>query len=171
MLCIENDFRYVSNEKKRNQNLAAFVRQYVALTGLDMECFSKTLEAAARVHRFFEDFLSIEKLEPFQPISIDGFDVLACHTRYFMPRRNCRLLVEQPFGPGVDPNGDLERIKGNTYIHTEDNIVQYLEEKKKNDELMCVICENFFFFDIFKFCYIDIKTSIQLDFRRETLSN
>ena len=88
-----------------------------------------------------------------------------------MPRRNCRLLVEQPFGPGVDPNGDLERIKGNTYIHTEDNVVQYLEEKKKNDELMCVICENFFFFDIFKFCYIDIKTSIQLDFRRETLSN
>jgi hypothetical protein len=105
------------------------MRQYVALTGLNLEDFNKTLEGLGKVHRFFEDLLPGNKLQPMETLSIDGNLALACHTRYFRERRHCRSAVPYPFGPGVDPNKDLERLGGDLYIHTEENVVQYLGRK------------------------------------------
>lgn len=126
--------RWAGNDKRRNQNYAAFIRQHVALSGLNSDPFNKSLEAFAKVHRYFGDLLPADKLECLQSISIDGSAALNCHTRYFTSHRNCLgRPVKQPFGLGVDPNGDLERIKGDTYIHMEDNVVQYMEEKKGDE--------------------------------------
>ena len=131
---IEKYTRSVGNNKRQNRNYAGFIRQYVALSGLNLDSFNKSLEAFAKVHHSFGDLLPADKLESLPTISIDGFAALRCHTRYFTSRRNCpSRFVEQPFGPGVDPNGDLEEIKGDTYVHTEDNVVQYLEEKKGDE--------------------------------------
>jgi hypothetical protein len=99
-----------------------------------LEEFNKTLSGLARVHKYFEDVLPADKLEPLEPFTLHGYLALACHTRYFMARRYCRSAVAIAFGPGVDPNGDLERIGGDSYIHTEDNVVQYLGIKTDEEK-------------------------------------
>ena len=105
----------------------------MALAGFELESFKKTLAALERVHRHFEDVLPVGDLEALQPVSIGGLAALACHTRYFTPRRNCLTADHQPFGPGIDPNGTLEGLKGAAYVHTEDNVVQYLGIKRCED--------------------------------------
>jgi hypothetical protein len=120
------------NEKRKNR-YAGYVRQYVALIGLDLDDFNNALGGFMRVHRYFQDTLSTDRLERSEPLSIDGSLAFASHTRYFSARRNCRSTLPMPFGAGVDPNGDLERIGGASYVHTEDNVVQYLG-RKHDDE-------------------------------------
>jgi len=111
------------------------IRQYVALTGLGIEEFNSTLTGLARVHKYFKDVLPADKLERLDPFSLHGYLALACHTRYFHARHLCQSAVAIPFGPGVDPLGVLERIAGDLYVHTEDNVVQYLG--KKTDRESC----------------------------------
>ena len=125
--------------QRRNQHFAAYVCQYVAVTGIDLDLFNKTLEAHEKVHRCFSDLLPGGDLEALQPLSINGLSALPCHTRYFTFRRSCQTAVDRPFSPGVDPIGSLEKLKGTGYIHTEDNVVQYLGLKGSDEGRWCVI--------------------------------
>jgi hypothetical protein len=68
------------------------------------------------------------------PFTIDDSAAMACYTRYFLRSRSCKSLTPRQFGPGVDPNGDLEKLQGSLYVHTEDNAVQYLGEKPEKKE-------------------------------------
>ena len=114
---------------KSKDRLAGFIRQYVAITGLNIADFNKTLEGIGKIHRLFGDALPDITLEPMVPLLIHDHLAMACHTRYFLPSRLCISLNPHPFGPGVDPNGDLEKLKGTSYVHTEDNVVQYLGKR------------------------------------------
>ena len=78
-------------------------------------------------------------MEGFQPVFIHRSVMLASHTRYLTSWHNCHSAEQQPFGPGIDPNGDLESLKGNTYVHTEDNIVQNLGQKDIENGLMYIV--------------------------------
>jgi hypothetical protein len=84
------------------------------------------LESLGKIHRYFEDSLPNNKIEPLEPFILHGNLAMACYTRYFLPYRYCKSISSHPFGPGVDPEGVLRRLGGNSYIHTEDNAVQYL---------------------------------------------
>jgi len=97
-----------------------------------MEDFNKTLEGFGRIHRYFEDSLPNDRIQPIIPLLIDENISIACHTRYFSSIRHHRSTIGFPFGPDVDPNGNLEKLSGSSYIHTEDNAVQYLEEKTED---------------------------------------
>jgi hypothetical protein len=157
------------NDPRRSQKFAAVARQHVALTGLNLEFFNDTLEGLARVHRFFQDSLPFDALEPFQIPTTDGFSILTSHTRYFTPRRNCCSPIIRTFGPNIDPNGDLESLKGHNYVHTEDNIVQYLYEKKTSNETSCVIILEKFFVEIYSIPNLEVITTLTLSgFKRET---
>lgn len=123
-----NSSRFLRDEGSKNR-YAGILRQYVAITGLNTDVFNKTLEGLEKIHRFFEDSLPNEELQPMIPLSIEDNAAMACHTRYFHSTRYCRQAIAYPFGSGVDPNGDLERLQGTSYVHTEDNAVQYLEKK------------------------------------------
>jgi len=100
----------------------------VAITGLNLEDFNKTLEGVGKVHRYFEDTLS-NTLEPMVPLVIDDYLAIAAHTRYFLPAVDCKSLTPCTFGPGIDPNGDLKKLGGTSFVHTEHNVVQYLGRK------------------------------------------
>jgi hypothetical protein len=100
---------------------------------LHVEEFNKALEGLARVHNYFADSLPRNKFERLEPLSIGGELSMACHTRYFQARRQCPSAIPFPFGLGVDPNGDLERMMGCSYMHTEDNVVQYLGKTSKEE--------------------------------------
>lgn len=125
---------HLLRNEKRRQRYAGYIRQYIALTGLDHEEFNESLGGFVKVHRYFQDALPTDKLHPLEPLSINGARALACHTRYFNARRYCQSAVSLPFGPWVDPNDDLKRIAGNSYIHTEDNVVQYLGRKTDDEK-------------------------------------
>jgi hypothetical protein len=98
----------------------------VAITGLNLEDFNKMLEGVGKVHKYFEDALPNSSLEPMVPLLIDDNLAIAGHTRYFLPAVDCRLSTPCTFGPGVDPNGDLEKLGGTSFVHMEHNVVQYL---------------------------------------------
>ena len=102
----------------------------MAVTGFNLEAFNQALEGIGKIHRFFEDVLPDNCLEPMVPFTIDDNAAMACYTRYFLRSHSCKSLNPRQFGPGVDPNGDLEKLQGSLYVHTEDNAVQYLGEKK-----------------------------------------
>ena len=106
-----------------------------------MDYFNDVLKSFAKIHRHFEDTLSVDRLESHELVSMDESVAFVCHTRYFTSRRNSGFAIQIPFGPGVDPNGDLENLKGDTHIHTLDNMVQYLGRKEADDGsvLSCVI--------------------------------
>jgi len=116
------------NEKSKIR-CANYLRQYVAITGLNLEVFNTTLEGLGRVYRYFEDMLPKYEVEPLEPVTIHEHIAMACYTRYFLPYRSCKTAVRYPFGPEVDPDGVLERLGGNSFLHTEDNVVQYLGKR------------------------------------------
>ena len=60
---------------------------------------------------------------------INGNLSLAISTRYFHTHHHHTLAIPQTFGPGVNPNGILKTIAEDTYIHMEENVVQYLGRK------------------------------------------
>ena len=100
--------------------MATFIHQYVALTGFDLEAFEDILGGLARVHCLFKDLLPANKLENLEYVSDTGYATLTCHTRYFTSRCSCYSPIVDNFGPDVDPNGNLEKLKGNNFVHTED---------------------------------------------------
>ena len=124
---------------ERSQNrLAGFIRQYVAITGLNLIDFNKTLEGIGKIHQLFEYALPNNTLEPMVTLLIDDNLAMACHTRYFTPARFCKSSIPYSFGPGIDPNEDLAKLAGTSYVHTEENVVQYLAEKSQEGESKCV---------------------------------
>ena len=123
-------------DEKSKSRYAGIIRQYIAITGLNLEQFNTAIEGLGRVHRYFEDLLPNYKLEPLQPLTINGILALACCTRYFIACRHCKSADSCPFELGVDPNGDLQWLAGNSYIHTEDNAVQYLGKKNSEKNLV-----------------------------------
>ena len=98
------------------------------MTGFGAEDFNQTLMGLARVHDYFRSVFP-DKICPFEPFDIDGNLALASSTRYFHSRHHNRSATPQAFGPGVDPHGILDKMGGETYIHTEDNVVQFLGRK------------------------------------------
>lgn len=101
----------------------------MAITGLNINDFNKIIEGIAKIHSFFEDSLPNESLQPMIPLVMEENVAMACHTRYFHATRFYKSAIPHPLGSGVDPNGDLQLLQGDSYVHTEDNVVQYLEKK------------------------------------------
>lgn len=118
----------MQDEGSRNR-YAGVIRQYVAITGLNINDFNKIIEGIAKIHSFFEDSLPNESLQPMIPLVMEENVAMACHTRYFHATRFYKSAIPHPLGSGVDPNGDLQLLQGDSYVHTEDNVVQYLEKK------------------------------------------
>ena len=128
---VVNFSRCLHDERSKNR-YAGIIRQYVAISGLNIEVFNQLLDGLGKIHRFFKDSLPNKRLQPMIPLVIEDNVAMVCHTRYFHPTRYCRSATALLFGPGVDPKGYLEQLQGTSYIHTKDNVVQYLG--KKSDE-------------------------------------
>jgi len=86
ILMIEMTISYLTSlshsvrDNGSKQRYAGYIRQYIALTGLGLEEFNQVLMGLARAHKYFEDFLPLNKLELLEPFTINGNLALACHT-------------------------------------------------------------------------------------------
>ena len=104
-----------------------------------MELFDETLQGLQEFIVFFEDSLPSNALKSFQLPMMEDFSILVAHTGYFTSCCDYFSPIIQIFGIGIDPNRDLEMLKGSHFVHTEDNIVQYLGEMEKNKEISYII--------------------------------
>ena len=126
------NFSWCLQDERSKNHYAGIIWQYMAILELNIKVFNQILDGLGKIHRFFEDSLPNKWLQPIIPLIIEDNVAMACHTRYFHPTCYCRSATALPFGPGIDPKGYLEQLQGTLYIHTKDNVVQYLG--KKSDE-------------------------------------
>lgn len=68
------------------------------------------------------------------PADGNNFPCINISNRYLTPEKEASGLEDVPFQKGVDPQGILrDMAKGDgstTYIHTEDNVVQFFNTRK-----------------------------------------
>ncbi|KAF8219531.1 hypothetical protein L208DRAFT_1071909, partial [Tricholoma matsutake] len=107
------------------------LRQRIVLTGLGSAMFTSTLNAAGEVYGYFDcQFLEgiLDSLTGSQEKYYDTpcFDI---SNWYLTPVKDTMGLQDMPFHKGVDPRGILRGMANGdgtcSYVHTEDNQVQY----------------------------------------------
>jgi hypothetical protein len=65
--------------------------------------------------------------------TFDGSSSLNLANRYFTPKRDAPSAKPIPFSHEVDPQGILTAVGGETYIHTEENVVNYYKRTTDAD--------------------------------------
>ena len=94
--------------------------------------------------------------------------MMACYMQYSQASHYCNTAVPYPFGLGLNPNGNLESLAENAYIHMEDNSVQYLQKQVDEDESVKYVLSLITRERIPSFVpFADISTSIQFVSKRE----
>jgi hypothetical protein len=124
MLILNKNFRISHQHFK-------YLRQHVVLTGLGSPTFTSTLKSAGEVfgcfdHQFSEGILDSWTSSEEQSF---GFPCFNISNRYFTPAKDAVNSQKITFPKGVNPHGILHGMSigdGNcSYVHTEDNLVQY----------------------------------------------
>ncbi|KAK7022002.1 hypothetical protein VNI00_017104 [Paramarasmius palmivorus] len=54
--------------------------------------------------------------------------------RYFTSKRLALTEQHMPFSPSIDPKGFLEEMRGDSFLHTSENQVEYYERYMVNNE-------------------------------------
>ena len=115
-----------------------YLRQGVILTGFQSPTFMQAAEAVRDIHSHFdrefpEGCLEQHSKDMEEPEDVDQ---IGMWNRYFTPAREAKGTQAIAFLPGVDPTGILRGMAqedGNcTYVHTEDNQVQYYTTRRDN---------------------------------------
>lgn len=114
-----------------------FLQQWIVLTGLGSPTFTRAFEAAVEIYGYFDHQFSEGILESWMASQDSELDAMPCFdisNRYLTPTKETKDL-DIPFKKGVDPWGILRGMaSGNgtcTYVHTEDNQVQYFTTSRE----------------------------------------
>lgn len=96
------------------------------LTGLSTEAFDKAAVACTMAYDMFSAQFPPESTFPCQTTVYEGHPAIDFNARYFTKRSDAPNEGNLPFEGGVDPDGILEKLRGQDLIHGPDNRVQYL---------------------------------------------
>lgn len=103
-----------------------YERQTVTLSGLGADAFGRAVSSIHDVHSRFARTLPEGQLEEWGPTLFDSeFSAIEVGNRYFTGARDVGVWSKVPFGLSVDPYGVLLAAGGTSYVHCEDNVVQY----------------------------------------------
>lgn len=98
----------------------------------------KAIEAISDIHSHFDRQFQEGALEEYAKDtegSEEG-DRISTWNRYFTPAREAKEMNDIAFLPGVDPAGILRSMAKedgtSTYLHTDDNQVQYYTMRRDN---------------------------------------
>lgn len=83
------------------------------------------------LHELFDRHFEENKLEKWGDQHTDVDDVLEASNRYLTPKKDVPIGQSVPFNKYMDPKGILEEMlgEGDGFVHTEDNVVEYFEQK------------------------------------------
>jgi hypothetical protein len=82
------------------------------------------------LHDAFKEHVGPAKVHPFSTIPYEGHVCIESHARYFTDRDLVPYEKNEPFLKGVDPNNVLRSIQPESFIHAQDNRVEYCVESK-----------------------------------------
>ncbi|KAF8327492.1 hypothetical protein F5887DRAFT_1077138 [Amanita rubescens] len=120
---------------ERNANKAKYLRQGVSLTGLGTPTFDAALSGILDVYSLFSRHVPRDKLKPCSCIDAYGeFTSIESSNRYFTSIKDCGLTEKHiTFSSEIDPYGILTSFENSSYIHSDNNIVEYFERTILDD--------------------------------------
>jgi hypothetical protein len=77
-------------------------------------------------------------IEEWNPTSFDGHIAISTTNHLFTSVTHAPGAEDHPFHIDVDPSGVLAKAKTVDMIHSEDNIVDYVEETEEDGRIRCV---------------------------------
>ncbi|KAK7041966.1 hypothetical protein VNI00_008948 [Paramarasmius palmivorus] len=115
------------------QSAAKYVQQKVTLTGFQSQIFNDSISGILHVDGHLR--MNVRENGPAQYLSQqDMHATLEIGNRYFTSKRLASTSEHIPFPPTIDPKGILEDLRGNHFLHTPENQVEYYEAFTVNDE-------------------------------------
>ncbi|KAF8239105.1 hypothetical protein L208DRAFT_1238949, partial [Tricholoma matsutake] len=120
--------------KPRDQDSSPLIQYLHQSAGLGSPTFTSTLQAVKSIHDHFDHQFEEGILEPWtKNDTAEGMEEsIDLSNRYLMPAAEVRGLRDIQFSPGVNSKGILHGMaQGDrtcSYIHTEDNKVQYTSQ-------------------------------------------
>ena len=112
-----------------------FLRQGITVTGLSAPGFNNIISNFQRTYDFIAACLPADAMTKWQLATYEGHQAIDCHARYFTTRRASPHEANMDFGPGVDPEGVLARLRGQDLIHGGDNKVAYLKRSEEEGQV------------------------------------
>ncbi|KAK0501951.1 hypothetical protein EDD18DRAFT_1024290, partial [Armillaria luteobubalina] len=121
-------------KKKVKHNQIPYLHQSVAITGLGNKHFNTSIEAVAQIVAYFTREVGQHKLNKVKFVSMyQTFPVIHLSSHYFSRRDQVMPADEVDFDSDVDPMWILEKMKGQKYCHTTENMVYYQEHVEGED--------------------------------------
>ncbi|KAJ2919911.1 hypothetical protein MD484_g399, partial [Candolleomyces efflorescens] len=112
------------------------LRQYVKITSFGSETFQEAHDQIERLRKRLQTQTVDEQVLPINFVPHEGSPCIEAHARYFTDRNLVPYEKRQPFGEFVDPFHVLADMKPDSFIHGQDNKVDYLE--RTTDRIGCV---------------------------------
>ncbi|EAU84994.1 hypothetical protein CC1G_04090 [Coprinopsis cinerea okayama7 len=135
VLCDRNLPPLTHVPRRRDAGTIRNLRQHVRITGLGDEHFQRVADSVFSAQTLFCDSLGgPRQVTPPSSLPYEGFTTIDAHARYFTDRTANPFESHQPFLPGVDPNNILESLRGEKFIHTMDNQVEYAVRVENDGE-------------------------------------
>ncbi|KAK7038678.1 hypothetical protein VNI00_010562 [Paramarasmius palmivorus] len=109
------------------------VQQRVLLTGLNTATFSRALDGLARVDSLLRKAIRDNEGHVITG-NTDGFTTIDVANRYFTSKRFANDEHHIGFTTDVDPKGILNDLRGEAFVHTADNVVEFYQRLNTNGD-------------------------------------
>lgn len=148
---------------RRMKNFATYAKQAVVLSGFGAILFEEAVRKIAFIHSMFEEQIHGHKINDWEVERFQDNLAISAHSRYFAQKRHVKANDRHSFQPFVDQNGELEKLKGENFVHSSDNVVKYVMRSKKEDGSFQL---SYFILNmIIRFMMIDSRPVIQHPFK------
>ncbi|KAK7016390.1 hypothetical protein VNI00_018916 [Paramarasmius palmivorus] len=109
------------------------VQQRVLLTGINTPMFADAIQGLARVDGVLRQAIREEHPRTLAG-ETEGYSTVEVANRYFTSKKVAREEHHVGFTKEVDPKGILDDLRGEAFVHTEDNVVEYYQRQVVNDD-------------------------------------
>ncbi|KAL1725109.1 hypothetical protein EV714DRAFT_288116 [Schizophyllum commune] len=112
--------------RKLSENKARFARQGLTIGGFDTEEFTAAIRDIESIRQLFERNVggSVQKSDQ---VGTSLGPALCASMRYFSHRKDVEAKDVVPFSKEVDPYNHLQAISSDTFVHSRQNVVHYVE--------------------------------------------
>lgn len=101
------------------------LRQFVQITGFGLPEFDQAVDKIHQIQESYESFDPTNTVRDVNFTPYEGHKTFEAYARYFTDRYLVPTQKNIPLSRLVDPHGVLERLKPDSFIHAEDNEVEY----------------------------------------------
>lgn len=102
--------------------------QQITISGIGCAVFEKAINNLKQIETMYERYFNKGAINSFRTPNSNVGSQLILSNRYFSSLNEEPDAESIPFGPGVDPLGQLEKIMQGHLVHTSNNRVYYFKK-------------------------------------------